>query len=286
MTAMIEEFEKSFRACIDELYSGDDDLSKACRYALEGQGKRVRPQLVLLSHQIFDPEWKRALPSALAVEWVHTYSLVHDDLPCMDDDDWRRGRPSVHKVFGEATALLVGGALLSDAFLILGGGVRGLEASSSIVMVRELASAIGASGMVLGQSLDLQWTGKHGYSLDVLNGIHRRKTGNLIAASCVLGASSAGADSGECELLRKLGENFGLAFQITDDVLDAHTGTGKTQGKDQKQGKLTYLSLMSPDDAIEQSRLLIAEACKLLQSFGPKAFSLEQFLRSLVQRQR
>lgn len=256
-------FEKAFHEHVDEFYRGDEKLQEACRYALEGQGKRIRPLLLLLSYQLFSQEWKRALPSAIAVEMVHTYSLVHDDLPLMDDDDLRRGRPTVHKKFDEATALLVGDALLSDAFAIL----AHTHAHSGIIvaMLRELSSAIGGRGMVLGQSLDLFWTAKAGYSYEDLLSIHQNKTGKLFAASCALGALAAGADGKDVSALREFGLELGLVFQILDDLLDEQEGTGKSAGKDRESGKLTFLTLMDRVSAQERVRdLRISIEKKLL----------------------
>lgn len=280
---MLERFHSEFQTYIQTQYSDKSVLSEACRYALEGPGKRVRPQLLMLAQQIFSDRYRTAIPAAIAVEMVHTYSLVHDDLPVMDNDDYRRGRLTVHKVYDEATALLVGDALLSDAFACLTNNTL-LSAEQNLNMVRELSEAVGGRGMVLGQNLDLFWTAKNDYSFEDLNSIHRNKTGKLFAASCALGAIAGGASSHEVDILRKVGEDFGLAFQIMDDLIDENEGTGKSVGKDKALGKLTYLKFMDSHEAFSKASVLMEEICKSLQIFGDKGSSLSRFLTALSKR--
>lgn len=263
----IQNFENHFQSFIQDFYSGNNKLHEACRYALEGKGKRLRPLLVMLTHKIFSENISKSYPAALAVEMIHTYSLVHDDLPLMDNDDYRRGRLTVHKVYDEATALLVGDALLSDAFLCL----------TEVAQFRELAQAIGSCGMVYGQSLDIQWTAKTGYTFEDLKEIHRNKTGKLFAASCALGALTAGASKEDVESLRAIGEKFGWAYQIIDDLIDDDKNTGKSSGKDKSSGKLTYLSVMSRQDAVACVEKIFEEIRSALRKYGDKAKDLEKF---------
>jgi farnesyl diphosphate synthase len=258
-------------------------LHEACRYALEGPGKRIRPLLALGAAEALGGSWRNALPAAIAIEWIHTYSLVHDDLPTMDDDDLRRGRATTHKVFDEATALLVGDALLTDAFAI----ILGTPASDAqkIGMLSALASSAGGRGMVLGQALDMHWTGRPGYGQNDLDRIHELKTGCLIRAACAIGAWSAGATAAERLQLEEFGARIGLAFQIVDDLLDERSAIGKTSGKDRASGKLTYLTLMSAEEAGARAEALTFAARASLEVFGAKARPLLDLAGLLLQRQ-
>ena len=225
-------------------------LAEAVRYSLEAGGKRVRPVLCLLACEAVGGTAAQALPGALALEYVHTYSLIHDDLPAMDDDDLRRGRPTSHKVFGEGHAILAGDALLTEAF--------GVLASAALDPVRRaealalLAEGAGWRGMAGGQALDLEGEKVGSYDLEHLRLIHRMKTGALLRASLEIGAVLGGASPMERAALRAYGEAIGLAFQIQDDILDT-TATdadlGKRAGKDAGRGKITYPSLLGLDGA-------------------------------------
>ncbi len=225
-------------------------LGEAMRYSLEAGGKRVRPVLCLLACEAVGGIAGQALPGAIALEYVHTYSLIHDDLPAMDDDDLRRGRPTNHKVFGEGHAILAGDALLTEAFALLARAdldpVRRAEALAL------LAEGAGWRGMAGGQALDLEGEKLATYDLDHLRLIHRLKTGALLRASLEIGAVLGGASPSERAALRAFGEAIGLAFQIRDDLLDA-TSTdadlGKRAGKDAGRGKITYPSLLGLDGA-------------------------------------
>lgn len=278
----LQNFNSIFKETLSKIYANEHKLSEACRYALEGHGKRVRPLLVLLTHKLFSADSTKAIPAAIAVEMVHTYSLVHDDMPLMDNDDYRRGRLTVHKVYDEATALLVGDALLSDAFLCLAS--CNLKAESVIPMCSELAKAIGSSGMVYGQALDIEWTGKSDYTLEDLIRIHTNKTGKLFAACCALGAIAGGASLQEVAIMRCIGERFGLAYQIMDDLIDENEGTGKSSGKDRSAGKLTYLSLMSKEEALAKVDEILKEIRADLKFYGEKAIPLETWLTQLARR--
>jgi geranylgeranyl pyrophosphate synthase len=281
-----EIFSDALASHIQECYLGEDLVTQATRYALLAGGKRVRPLLCLLTNEALGGKLPQAMTAALAVEFIHTYSLVHDDLPSMDNDDLRRGKPTAHKVYGEAQALLAGDALLTDAFgLVAGSGAdASIDSQAKVAMVRELAAASGSQGMVLGQSLDLYWTARTGAERQHLDQIHERKTGRLLGCSAALGAIAAGTSPDVVQRFRSFGERLGLAFQIMDDLLDESTATGKSVGKDKDAGKLTYLAMMSPTAARaaaeNQSKLALAE----LSGIVPKNSDLELFAHWLLKR--
>ncbi|MGB2967437.1 MAG: polyprenyl synthetase family protein, partial [Phycisphaerae bacterium] len=221
-----------------------EPLYEPMRYMVLGGGKKLRPCLVLLSSEACGGSADDAMPAACAVEMVHTYSLIHDDLPAMDNDDLRHGRPSCHKAFGEATAILAGDALFTEAFGLLATRVE--DAATSRRLVALLASAAGASGMVAGQVADLRAEREDLRDAHLLEEIHRRKTAALLRAACLMGAVCARAPQRREKCLGEYGEHLGLAFQVADDILDAVSETkvlGKTAGKDAAAGKLTFVSL-------------------------------------------
>jgi len=259
-------------------------LGEAMRYSLEAGGKRVRPVLCLLACEAVGGTADQALPGALALEYVHTYSLIHDDLPAMDDDDLRRGRPTNHKVYGEGHAILAGDALLTEAFGVLASA--DLDPTRRAETLALLAEGAGWRGMAGGQALDLEGERLATYDLDHLRLIHRLKTGALLRASLEIGAVLGGAAPAERAALRAYGEAIGLAFQIQDDILDA-TATdadlGKRTGKDAGRGKITYPSLLGLDGA----RKALSEAtetalCHLATL--PNRNSLTAWARYLAQR--
>ncbi len=259
-------------------------LGEAVRYSLEAGGKRVRPVLCLLACEAVGGTAEQALPGALALEFVHTYSLIHDDLPAMDDDDLRRGRPTNHMVFGEGHAILAGDALLTEAFGVLASAdldpVRRAEA------LRLLAEGAGWRGMAGGQALDLEGEKIEGYNLDHLRLIHRLKTGALLRASLEIGAVLGGATLADRAALRAYGEAIGLAFQIQDDILDAtatEADLGKRTGKDAGKGKITYPSLLGLDGARNALSEATETALCHLASL-PNRTSLAAWARYLAQR--
>ena len=276
-------FEKRWITFRESFYNNQDSLHKATSYALAGEGKRVRPLLTLISHKELGGKSDDAFLAAFAVEMLHTYSLIHDDLPCMDDDDLRRGRATVHKKFDEATALLAGDALLTDAFGVLAQFKNRLAVKEAIT---ELSSAAGGHGMVLGQSLDLFWTGKDGGGLEELGEIHNNKTGKLMGASCALGALTAGACEKTVMRFRAFGQTVGLVFQIVDDLIDPLGGHGKSQGKDDAQNKLTFLKFHSPEEAKEKADELMASAVQLLSAPGIEVPLLIDYTKNLINRVR
>jgi len=260
-------------------------LHEAMRYSLTAGGKRVRPALCLASCEAAGGEAVRAVPAAVAVELVHTYSLIHDDLPCMDDDDLRRGRPTNHRVYGEAVAVLAGDGLLTRAFGVL--AEADLPAPTRVEMVRRLAEAAGGHGMVGGQALDLGAEGSERVDLPTLQYIHTRKTGALFGASCELGGLAAGADAAVVARLGKLGAKLGLAFQIVDDLLDVSGRTeqlGKAAGKDLARGKATYPGLLGVAESRRRVEELAGEVADLADGFGDAGRALAQLARFVAER--
>ena len=256
-------------------------LMEAIEYSLLAGGKRIRPALVLESWRACggpDESRDAALAAAGAIELVHTFSLVHDDLPAMDDDDLRRGRPTNHKVFGEAMAILAGDAMLTMAFDTIARHAPPLVAAP---MLRELAHATGPLGMIGGQVLDMA-AENQSLALEQLRDVHRRKTGALITASCQLGALAAGAPDRHLDALTRFGQHLGLAFQITDDLLDV-TSTehqlGKAAKKDARKGKNTYPALLGLEGSRDAARVEIHEAINALAVVGPQAHDLAQLAR-------
>lgn len=226
-------------------------IHEAMRYAMEGGGKRLRPMLVLATAELFGVKDESALPAAVAIECVHTYSLVHDDLPCMDNDDLRRGRATTHKAFDEATALLTGDALLTHAFALLATAYA-TQPQLSHALIRELAATAGSQHLIGGQMEDLLAEKNSDATPEDLEFIHLNKTAAMIETSLVLGGLIGGADEAHCVTLRSAGRNLGLTFQIIDDILDttADTATlGKTAGKDAAVDKTTYVKLHGIDKA-------------------------------------
>ena len=275
-------FDEYYSKKSDSIYNKSNDLHNACRYSLAGQGKRVRPMLLLLSRLACAGKiTEQDLDAATALEFIHTYSLIHDDLPCMDDDAERRGRPTVHIEFDEATALLAGDALLSDSFHLLLGETPSVHQA---LAASHISKAIGGLGMVLGQNRDMYWTGRQGATLDDLREIHSLKTGNLIAAACAAGAILGGSTPEKTQAFQEFGEKIGFVFQIVDDLLDNTEGTGKSKGKDIAQNKLTYLRFFSPEQAQERADDETRQAFNLIAPYVDGPSLLEEYTRTLVNR--
>jgi len=261
-------------------------LHEAMRYAVLGGGKRVRPLLAFAAGEVTGADVERVQQAAAAVELVHAYSLVHDDMPAMDDDALRRGKPTVHVEFDEATALLVGDALQSLAFDILAAQPLADDASTQLRMVQLLARAAGSRGMAGGQAIDLASVGKP-LNLIELEFMHIHKTGALIRASVLLGAQCGTLDDATEAALDHYAKCIGLAFQVVDDVLDAEAPTatlGKTAGKDAADNKPTYVSLLGTARARELALELRAEANTALVSLGAPATRLRQLADFVVER--
>jgi farnesyl diphosphate synthase len=261
-------------------------LHEAMRYAVLEGGKRVRPLLAFAAGEVAQADPARLEIAAAAVELIHAYSLVHDDLPCMDDDVLRRGKPTVHVEYDEATALLVGDALQSLAFQLLAEHRLADDPHAQLGMVKALAAAAGSRGMAGGQQIDLESTGA-ALSLPELEFMHIHKTGALIRAAVTLGAACGRASEDERRRLDHYAKTVGLAFQVVDDVLDYEASTatlGKTAGKDSRQGKPTYVSVAGLPRARELAEELRAEAHSVLAGFGERARRLAQLADFIVLR--
>jgi geranylgeranyl diphosphate synthase type II len=260
-------------------------IHQAMRYSVFAGGKRVRPILCIEAFRIFSRQRAAVLPVACALEFIHTYSLIHDDLPALDNDDLRRGRPTCHKQFGEAMAILAGDALLTLAFEALAGAP--VPPAERVALIQEVASAAGTrDGMVGGQVADLEAEGKE-VTPEMLEYIHRSKTAALIRASIVSGAIAGGASREDQDRLRTFGELIGWAFQVTDDILDVEESSaalGKTAGKDQAQQKATYPALFGLERSHEFARELATRAMAALETFGTRAPNLRELGEFLVLR--
>ncbi|MFZ5823214.1 MAG: polyprenyl synthetase family protein [Bacillota bacterium] len=264
-------------------------LLEAMRYSLLGGGKRLRPVLVIAAADLYGLTPGQVMPTACALEMIHTYSLVHDDLPCMDDDDLRRGRPTNHKVYGEAMATLVGDGLLTMAFELVArqAAVPGIPPDRVVRVAAEVAAGAGAAGMVGGQVEDLEWEGRHAGGPQ-LERIHSLKTGALFRASLRAGALLGGAGEEDLAALDRYAEQFGLAFQIQDDVLDVigdAVKTGKGVGRDAKHDKSTYVSLYGLEQAQEKARSAVAGAVGALSHLGERAHILCSLAQFVVDRE-
>lgn len=266
-----------------------DPLAHAMHYACLNGGKRLRPFLAYITAEMFGTPSSTLDPLVVAIELIHCYSLIHDDLPAMDNDDLRRGKPTCHRVFGEATAILAGDALLTLAFDILSQPEHfpGLNKSVVLKMIQVLANASGCNGMVKGQGIDLGATGKT-LSLNNLMQMHRAKTGALIAASVQCGAlTSADAKEEDLVELHKFAEAIGLCFQIQDDILDAQGNSetlGKKTGQDVKQQKCTFVTLLGLDEAKKQASHWHQQALNSLAHFADKAVILRSLATYILER--
>lgn len=262
-------------------------LHKAMRYSLFAGGKRLRPALVLASAEAVGADSREALNVACAFECIHTYSLIHDDLPAIDNDDMRRGRPTCHKVFGEAAAILAGDALLTAAFEIAAATVSA-DKGSVIKAIGELAKAAGSTGMIGGQVVDIESEGKD-VPFPVLEYIHIHKTGELILSAVRCGAIIGKASGDELESLTRYGRAAGLAFQIADDILDVEGSSeemGKATGGDEKKGKATYPSVIGMEESRKRAAELAGMAVEALSGFDEKADPLRAIARYIVSRRK
>ncbi len=268
-------------------------LHQALRYAVMDGGKRIRPLLALAAGELCGAPPASALYAGCAVELIHCYSLVHDDMPCMDDDVLRRGKATVHVAYGQATAMLVGDALQAEAFTWLTRPMAGVDAAIALDMVATLAQAAGAAGMVGGQQMDLlaeKLVEKNALELTALQTLHSKKTGALLAASVTVGALcgySYDYEDGMKAALSRYSAAVGLGFQIADDVLDATADAetlGKTPGKDAAQGKSTYVSLLGLDAAKTAAQQCLADALAAIAPYGARAARLADLVRLIVDR--
>jgi len=265
-------------------------LQKAIRYSLFAGGKRIRPILSIAAFEAVGGKGSGILPFACALEMIHTYSLIHDDLPAIDNDDYRRGKPTCHKVFGEAIGILAGDALLTEAFKLMTNpyvwesslGDKGLI----LDVINEVAQAAGISGMVGGQVLDIESEGKE-VDLPTLQYIHTHKTGALILVSIRVGAKLGGANGETLKAFSRYGERIGLAFQIADDILNVEgksLSLGKSIGTDLSKGKATYPSLLGIEESKRRAEELVALAVEALGPFGSEADPLREIARFIIAR--
>ena len=286
--AYLAERARRIERALDATVAADGSpLTEAMRYALVGGGKRIRPILLLAAGEAAGGAEETLLPFACAVEMIHTYSLIHDDLPAMDDDELRRGRPSSHVRFGEALAILAGDALLTDAFRVMATAAEGsADPVAGIRAIKEIAAAAGSAGMVAGQAEDIAAEGS-GANLAAVAEIHRRKTGAPLRAAVRAGAILAGADAVTLAGLTAYGDVLGLAFQVVDDVLDAIAPsevTGKVGGRDHERGKRTYVELLGVDGARQRARELGDEALRALHPLDAAADPLRQIAGFVIDR--
>ncbi|MDA0239325.1 MAG: polyprenyl synthetase family protein [Proteobacteria bacterium] len=278
--------ETALERLIPQVDGPESRVVDAMRYSALGGGKRVRPFLIICGAEIFDVPTEQAERVAAAAEMIHTYSLIHDDLPAMDDDDLRRGQPSCHKKFDEATAILAGDGLLTLAFEVLGESETHPLPAVRCELTVALAKAIGAQGMVGGQMLDLVAENQD-LDMPTVTRLQRLKTGALIEFCCQAGAILGQADEKSRHHLHTYSHDLGLAFQIVDDLLDVEGSTeeiGKTAGKDADAGKATFVSLLGAERAREQAGILADQAAKHLEIFGNKANLLQKLAKFVVER--
>jgi farnesyl diphosphate synthase len=284
----IERVDQAILKYFDDQVSATSGLKAAMHYAATGGGKRVRPLLIYATASLSDKELNQVAgidACAVAVELFHTYSLVHDDLPCMDNDDLRRGRPTVHKAFDEASALLVGDALQTMAFQLI--AQSALNDAQKVQVITSLSMAGGMAGMAGGQAIDLASVGKH-LTQNELELMHRLKTGALLRTAVQIGAIAINLNEQEKKSLDKFASALGLAFQVVDDVLDASSDSqtlGKTAGKDAAANKPTFVSLMGLDGAREFTRKLHQEALDSLSIWGDNADLLRAIASKVVNRE-
>lgn len=277
---------------LKELYVKPSDtqhsLIDSIKYSLTASGKRFRPLLCLATYELFSYEYKKAVGVASAIEMVHTYSLIHDDLPSMDDDIMRRGLPSNHIEFGESTAILAGDALLADAFSLINSELQfnNFDKDISLKVISILSNAVGSKGMVLGQAMDLFYEAKNDVDVETLSNIHYLKTGALIEASILIGAYLGNASSDEINSLQRYSRKIGLSFQISDDILDI-TGSNdfaKNTGSDAKKNKTTFASLLGVDSSRDLVNSLTNEAILELKNIKRKTNSLYEIAIYLSER--
>ncbi|MBN1664912.1 MAG: polyprenyl synthetase family protein [Deltaproteobacteria bacterium] len=292
----LSDYLKTRKAMIDhalEAYMPKEDarppvLVKAMRYSLFAGGKRIRPILCLAAAEAAGGQISDVLPTACALEMIHTYSLIHDDLPAMDNDDLRRGRPTNHKVFGDAVAILAGDALLTEAFHLIAGRAGNLQTAplNLLAVIRDIACAAGHDGMVGGQAVDILSEGAAG-DAGTLHYIHTRKTAALIRAAVTSGACIAGAGREALSALEAYGDHIGLAFQIADDILNVEgskEALGKNTGSDASHGKLTYPALMGLEASRNKLSTLVACALSDIEGFDGRAVPLREMAKYIMER--
>lgn len=278
--------EKALDRFLPPLSDRPQRLHDALRYSMMAPGKRLRPILVMASAESVEGSAADVLPTACALECVHVFSLIHDDLPCMDNDDYRRGRLTNHKVYGEAMAMLAGDALLTLAFELIGENAKLVPGERIVPVLAMVSRATGTHGMVGGQVIDIESEGQ-AITPDTLRFIHAMKTGALLTASSVAGAMLCGATELQVDHLRRYGQSIGLAFQIADDILDVvgdQEKIGKPVGSDQRSDKATYPKLYGLDESRRMAHAEVQNAVHALAEFGPAADPLRAIARFIVER--
>jgi len=286
MAETVERVEAAINHLLPHSDLAEGMLFEAMRYGCLGGGKRLRPFLVMESSRLFGVKRDCALRVAAAIEFVHCYSLIHDDLPAMDNSDLRRGRPTVHRKFEEATAILAGDALLTYAFEVLADHATHEDPNVRCHLVASLARSAGSHGMVGGQMLDLMAEHEE-FAIGAITRLQRLKTGELIAFSATAGALLGRADPAHLNALKGYAYDLGLAFQITDDLLDIDgdpAETGKPVGQDEERGKATFVSMMGVERARAQAHMLAEQACRHLDIFDERADLLKRLARWVVER--
>ena len=286
ISSLKEEVDQSLKAYFDREREYNKVLYDSMAYSINVGGKRVRPILMILAYYIYKSDYKKVLSPAMAIEMIHTYSLIHDDLPCMDNDDLRRGKPTNHKVFGEAIAVLAGDALLNEAMKVLV-DYSLEEGRDALRATKIIADAAGSDGMIGGQIVDIINEEKEEISLDELNYMHLKKTGELIKASIMAGAVIAGASDKDIKKLEEFGYKLGLAFQIKDDILDVVGNTedlGKNVHKDQDCNKNNYITIFGLEECKDKCVNLTEECIEILSSIEGRTEPLKALTMMLLER--
>ncbi len=284
----IEAIENELAACCEEFFYSDSSVAQAAKYSLLNAGKRIRAVLLFLTAEMCDKDWRKYLRLASAVEMIHCYSLIHDDLPCMDNDDLRRGKPSCHKAFGEDTALLAGDALIGLGLEIIVNDTN-ISDSDKIIAMKAITNAMGPKGMIYGQELDLEYENKSA-DKEILNLIHRHKTGRMISLCGQLGSIGSQLSDGQKQSLELFFDNVGLVFQIVDDILDVEGDEkqlGKPVGSDSENNKSTFISLYG----LVQSKKIAAQLTEqansaLKNNFGEKSDKIIEYTTYLLNRKK
>ena len=279
---------KNLDGYIKDLDCVENTIYKAVRYSLLSNGKRIRPILALATGEMFEAKKEDVLPFACAIEMIHTYSLIHDDLPAMDNDDYRRGRLTNHKVYGEGIAVLAGDALLNSAFELMSNQIINKIPDNyrELLAMNYIVNSSGINGMIAGQVIDIESQGKD-ISLAMLEYMHKKKTGCLISASILAAAHIGKANSEEIESLNKFSQNLGIAFQIKDDILDVignKEKMGKDTGKDKENNKATFVSVLGLEKSISALKQTTKEAIRNLDIFGKRAEFLVDMSNYLLKR--
>mmetsp|Transcript_17061 Transcript_17061/g.22412 ORF Transcript_17061/g.22412 Transcript_17061/m.22412 type:complete len:336 (-) Transcript_17061:241-1248(-) len=279
--------EKALEESVDSNCPETKKICESMLYSLMAGGKRIRPVVCLAACEMFDGSDEKAMPAAVALEMIHTMSLIHDDLPSMDNDDLRRGKPTNHVIYGEDVAILSGDALLSESFKHVALNTKGVDPQRVLDVVVRLGRSVGPNGLAGGQVMDLECEAKEGVTLEELTWIHTHKTATLLQVAVASGAILGGATPEEVAACEKFALNIGLAFQVADDILDVTASTedlGKTAGKDEDTDKTTYPKLLGLQESKDEARRLIDEAKASLEQFGDRAAPLLAIADYIVDR--